>query len=239
MADLYEHSVEAYELLHAARGKDYVREAAAVSRRIRDRRPEARTLLDVACGSGLHLAAFAEDGWEVEGVDLSDAMLAAARRRLPGVALHCADMRAFRLDRRFDAAVCLFSSIGYMTSLEDLAVAVANIRDHLLPGGVLVIEPWFEPDAWHDGSVFSESATAGGLAVARVSRSWREGDQSVIEMQYALARPERTWAFSEHHRMGLFTAEQQSDVYRCAGLTVEHETPGITGRGLVVAVRPA
>jgi dTDP-3-amino-3,6-dideoxy-alpha-D-glucopyranose N,N-dimethyltransferase len=62
MTDLYEHSVRAYELLHAARGKDYVREAAAVAERIRRRRPDARTLLDVACGSGLHLAAFTESG---------------------------------------------------------------------------------------------------------------------------------------------------------------------------------
>ena len=239
MADLYEHSVEAYDLLHAARGKDYVREAAAVAARIRRRRPGARTLLDVACGSGLHLAAFAEDGWDIDGVDLSAAMLAVARRRVAGVALHQADMRTFRLDRPFDAAVCLFSAIGYMTSLDDLAVAVANLRDHLVPGGVLVVEPWFEPGDWHDGSVYSEAAKAGDLAVARVSRSWREGDQSVIEMHYALARPERTWAFTEHHRMGLFTVDQQLAVYRAAGLTVEHEAPGITGRGLLVAVRPA
>ena len=236
MTDLYEHSVQAYELLHAARGKDYGREAAAVAERIRRRRPEARTLLDVACGSGLHLAALAESGWEVEGTDLSEAMLASARGRLPGVPLHEADMRTFRLDRRFDAVVCLFSAIGYMTTLDDLAVAVANMRDHLVPGGVLVVEPWFEPSDWHDGSVSSEAAKEGDLAVARVNRSWREGDESVIEMLYAVARRERTWSFTEVHRMGLFTVDQQLDVYRAAGMTVEHEGPGLTGRGLVVAV---
>ena len=237
MTDLYEHSVPAYELLHAARGKDYGREAAAVAERIRRRRPEARTLLDVACGSGLHLSAFAESGWDVEGTDLSEAMLAAARARLPGVPLHRADMRTFRLDRRFDAVVCLFSAIGYMTTLDDLGAAVANMGDHLVPGGVLVVEPWFEPSDWHDGSVFSEAAKAGDLAVARVSRSWREGDESVIEMLYALSTPDRAWSFAEMHRMGLFTVDQQVEVYRAAGLTVEHEAPGITGRGLLVAAK--
>ena len=237
MTDPYEQSVTAYELLHATRGKDYAREAAAVTERIRRRRPEARTVLDVACGSGLHLAAFAAAGWDVEGVDLSEPMLAAAAARVPGVELHAADMRTFRLDRRFDAVVCLFSAIGYMTSAHDLAVAVTNMAEHLLPGGVLVVEPWFEPDDWHDGSVFSEATKAGDLAVSRVSRSWREGDESLIEMLYAAATPDRTWSFTEVHRMGLFTVEQQLEVYRAAGLAVEHETPGLTGRGLIVAVR--
>ena len=237
MDDLYRQSVEAYELLHAARGKDYGREAAAVAERIRRRRPEARTVLDVACGSGLHLAAFQDQGFEVEGVDLSDGMLAAARARLPGVALHQGDMRTFRLGRRFDAVVCLFSSIGYMTTLDDLAAAIATMGEHLLPGGVLVVEPWFEPGAWHDGSVFSEAAKAGDFAVARVSRSWREGDESLIEMLYSVARPDRAWSFTELHRMGLFTTEQQLEVYRAAGLIVEHEPrPGLTDRGLFVAV---
>ncbi|HWI02294.1 MAG TPA: class I SAM-dependent methyltransferase, partial [Acidimicrobiales bacterium] len=236
MDDPYRHSVEAYELLHAARGKDYRREAAAVVERVRRRRPEARTVLDVACGSGLHLAAFQELGFEIEGVDVSAAMLDVARSRLPGVALHQGDMGTFRLGQRFDAVVCLFSSIGYMATLDDLAAAVVTMREHLLPGGVLVVEPWFEPDDWHDGAVFSEAATAGDLAVSRVSRSWREDDQSLIEMRYALPRHDRTWSFTELHRMGLFTTEQQLGVYRAAGLTADHEPkPGLTDRGLFVA----
>ena len=86
--------------------------------------------------------------------------------------------------------------------------------------------------------MFSEAAQAGDLAVSRVSRSWREGDQSVIEMLYALATPARTGSFTELHRMGLFTIAQQLDVYRAAGLTVDHEPkPALTDRGLFVAVR--
>lgn len=235
MSRMYEHSPTAYDLLHGARQKDYVREAQEVVARIRRHRPDARSILDVACGSGMHLAAFAGLGFEVEGVELSPEMLAVAAERLPGVPLHEADMRTFRLDHRFDAVTCLFSAIGYMTTLDDLATALATMRDHLVQGGVVVVEPWLTPDRWHDGSVYSESAKAGDFAVARVSRSWREGHESLIEMHYALARPDRTWAFSEVHRMGLFTTEQQLDVFRATGFDVDHESPGITDRGLFVA----
>ncbi len=234
---MYEHSPEAYDLLHAARRKDYEGEVEIVVDRIRRHRPEARAVLDVACGTGRHLAALARLRFDVEGLELSPEMLAAAAARVPGVPLHEGDMRTFRLDRRFDAVVCLFSSIGYMTTVDDLSAALANMGDHLVDGGVLVVEPWLTPDAWHDGAVFAESAKAGDLVAARVSRSWREDDQSLIEMLWALARPHRTWSFTEVHRMGLFTTELQLDVFRALGFDVGHETPGITDRGLFVAVK--
>jgi dTDP-3-amino-3,4,6-trideoxy-alpha-D-glucopyranose N,N-dimethyltransferase len=233
---MYEQSPAAYDLLHAVRGKDHHGEAAALVERIRHHRPEARSILDVACGTGLHLAAFAELGLHVEGVELSQEMLAAAVERVPPAALHQGDMRTFRLGRRFDAVVCLFSAIGYMTTLDDLALAVGTMRDHLVEGGVLLVEPWLTPDQWREGTVHGEGATSADLAVARVSRSWREGDESVIEMHWALARADRTWSFTEVHRMGLLTVDQQLDVYRAAGFDVEHEEHGLIGRGLFVAV---
>ena len=73
----------------------------------------ARALLDVACGTGKHLERLAQDH-SVEGMDLDAALLELALRRLPGVPLHQADMTSFELGRRFDAVVCLFSSIGYV-----------------------------------------------------------------------------------------------------------------------------
>ena len=234
----YENSAAAYDVLHAARGKDYRREAATVVDRIHRHLPGAGSILDVACGTGLHLATFAELGFDVEGVDLSASMIEEARGRVPGAVLHQGDMRTFRLARRFDAVVCLFSSIGYMRTPADLATSLATMRDHLVDGGVLVVEPWYEPDRWHDGAVFGEGAEAGGLAVARVSRSWREGDESVIEMHFAVARSDRTWAFTEVHRMGLMTTAAQLELYCDVGLVVEHEHPGLTDRGLFVAVKP-
>ena len=234
---MYEHSPAAYDALHYERGKDYRREAEEVVARIGRHRPGAQSILDVGCGTGMHLASFARMGFDVEGLDPSAAVLAVAAERVDAP-LHQADMRTFRLGRRFDAVVCLFSAIGYMTTLDDMAAAIGTMAGHLVDGGVLLVEPWFTPDRWHEGTTDSESTTAGELAVARVSRSWREGDESVIEMRYALARPEGTWSFTEIHRMGLFTADQQLGVYRAAGLDVEYEEPGFSGRGLFVAVKP-
>ena len=47
--------------------------------------------------------------------------------------------------------ICLFSSIGYLATVERLRTAVATMAGHLERGGVLVVEPWILPEAWIEG----------------------------------------------------------------------------------------
>ncbi|MEA2318975.1 MAG: hypothetical protein QOD44_3164, partial [Solirubrobacteraceae bacterium] len=82
-------------------------------------------------------------GYRVVGVDRSEALLAEARRRAGGARwpkLVTADYRELPLpDESFDAAVNLFSSLGYLGDEEDTKV-LAEIRRVLRPDGRLVIE---------------------------------------------------------------------------------------------------
>ncbi len=52
-------------------------------------------------------------------------------------------MLDFELGKQFDVVTCLFSSIGYVQTVPNLRRAIQNMSDHLKPGGVLMIEPWF------------------------------------------------------------------------------------------------
>jgi len=108
--------------------------------------PGATTLLDVACGTGKHLEQL-RTWYDVQGLDLDEQLIAIARERLGGVSLHLADMTSFALDRRFDVVTCLFSSIGYVGTVERLNNAVAAMSAHLNSGGVLIVEPWLSPRA--------------------------------------------------------------------------------------------
>ena len=118
------------------RFKDYAKEAREVIRlasRYLGRRP--RSLLDVGCGTGTHLAEFRKK-LSVAGVDLSPDMLRVARRRLgKSVRLVRGDMRHFSLDARFDVVTCLFSAIGYMQTRQDRDLAITNFFRHLTSGG--------------------------------------------------------------------------------------------------------
>lgn len=227
----------AYDLIHAARGKDYRAEATQLLTKIRRRRPGACSLLDVACGTGLHLAGFLELGLDVAGVERSPAMVELARSRLPDVPLHRGDMRTFELDREFDAVVCLFSAIGYMTTVEELHQAIAQMGRHLPDSGVLAIEPWFSPNDWAPDSLHADCAKDHEFAVARVSRSGRDGNVSTIEMSYVIATADEIGTFAESHRMGLFTPAEYRGAFAAAGLTFEHDIEGLIGRGLFIGTR--
>ena len=228
---VFSRSARLYDAVYASI-RDYPREAAELDRLIQERRPGARTLLDVACGTGAHLDHLS--GYEAEGLDLDPEMLAVARERLPNVPLHEGDMADFELGKRFDAVVCMFSSIGYVRTEERLRSAVASMARHLEPDGVLVVEPWLSPEAWvdrHVGAVFVDEPE---LKIARMNVGEREGNLSIFEFEYLVGTPNGLERFNERHELGLFTVEQYLEAFRAAGLEVDHDPEGPMGRGLYI-----
>ena len=105
--------------------------------------PDGGDLLDVACGFGRHSVPLARAGYRVVGVDRSQTLLdEAARRAGDGrwPQLVRADYRELPFaDESFDAALNLFSSLGYLGDDADVEV-LGQIRRVLRPGGRLVIE---------------------------------------------------------------------------------------------------
>lgn len=222
---------ELYDLEYSF--KDYGAEASALTETIRTRAPRARTLLDVACGTGKHLEHL-RASFECEGADLDDGLLEVARSRLPGIPLHRADMRELDLGRRFDVVTCLFSSIGYCRTPDRLGAAVAALARHVNPGGVLVVEPWFTPERWEDfGRVRVNVVEHGDTHAVRVIATSREGDVAVLRIHYVEAEPGDIRHEDRREEFGLFTREQYVDAVAAAGLEPGWDDHGLTGRGLL------
>jgi SAM-dependent methyltransferase len=219
-----------YDLIYEASGKDYAAEAREVNDQIRSRNPEARSLLDVACGTGGHLRHL-WNCYEVVGVDIDPAMLAQARRHLPGVALIEGDMRQLAVGRRFDAVVCLFSSIGYMGSTAQLDTAIAAMGRHLKPGGVLVVDGWVRPGEWIEpGRTHVDVAQTDNLKVARVGRSLRDGKHTHLEMHHLIASLDRIDHIVDQHVLTLFNDNEYRAAFVAAGLRVETVPSPMAGR---------
>lgn len=105
-------------------------------------RPGAR-ILDVACGWGRHTIELARCGYDVTGVDLSTFLLGEAGSRASAAGVEARFVRADMLDlpfaNEFDAAICLFSSLGYSDDTAD-ARALVGIRRALCEEGVFILQ---------------------------------------------------------------------------------------------------
>jgi ubiquinone/menaquinone biosynthesis C-methylase UbiE len=206
--------------------------------------PEGGELLDVPCGFGRHSVPLARAGYRVTGVDRSAVLLDEARRRAGGERwpkLVHADYRGLPFaDESFDAAVNLFSSLGYLGDDADTHV-LTEIRRVLRPSARLVVETmhrdalvrrWSDGD-WRllgEGRLLVEGRTfdpAAGVvqttqtlidgAGGRDSRSWSVRVYAATELLAMIARA----GFAEA---------------RCYG-DLEGAAFGVDGRLVIVAHR--
>ena len=234
----YGRSAEIYDLLYTGTGiKDFATEAAELHAAIQGASPGAKTLLDVACGTGALLAEMRR-WYSVTGVDISPEMLAVARRRLPDVVFTQSDMRELDLGRTFDAVTCLFSSIGYITEPSELKPAVARLAGHVAPGGVLIVDGWLRPEVWEDGHrPHAEEAANAETTVVRLGFSRREGDITILDMHHLVATDQGIDHFSEVHRLRLVPTGEYVEAFEAAGLQTRVAPDYMPGRDRVVGVR--
>lgn len=234
---MFSKSAKFYNAIYESMGKDYVAEAQKVHHIIGQRKKSpGNSLLEVACGTGLH-ASVLQKYYQVEGLDLDAEMLAVASQNYPDISFHQADMAEFDVGKQFDVVTCLFSSIGYVKTTERLKQAAQVMANHLLPGGVLIVEPWFTPEQWKPGRVSALFVDQPDLKISRMNISEVEGRLSYFIFNYLVGTPQGVAYFTERHDLGLFTHEEYLEAFRKTGLEVTHDPEGLDGRGLYIGVK--
>ncbi|HVA80677.1 MAG TPA: class I SAM-dependent methyltransferase [Candidatus Binataceae bacterium] len=225
-------SAELYDAIYHY--KNYARECAHLRGLIEAAVPQARGVLDVACGTGAH-AQFLKDHFAVDGIDLNEDYLRAARRKNPAGNYSRADMTGFDLGRTYDAVTCLFSAIGYVATALRLNCAIAAMARHVRPGGVLIVEPWLTPEAWKPGAQFINTGQLSDGLVCRMSYSGREGNISTSQLHYLRGSVRGIEHFSERMELALFTREEMTRAFEDAAMEVSYDAEGLMGRGLYLA----
>lgn len=228
---------DVYEAVYRSRGKDWAAEAGEIAAVARRHTPDADSLLDVACGTAAHLGPFGELFATAEGLEIAAPMRDLAAQRWPGATVHEGDMRDFDLGRRYSVVTCLFCAIGYLENVEDMRSAVAAMARHLLPGGVLVIEPWWFPEQFVEGYVAGDLARDGERTVARISHSTLQGRATRMEVRFLVGEPSGIRTFTEIDVLTLFTRDEYEQALTDAGCRAEYHPGPPTGRGLFTGVK--
>jgi SAM-dependent methyltransferase len=135
---LYDAFAPFYDLYWGDYYLDDCREGLA--ERILPRIPAGARVLDLCCGTGQLARWLTACGYEVTGLDGSEAMLELAKRNAPKAELVCSDARAFSFDEPFEAVLSTFDSVNHFESLDDVRTVFGNVFQALAPGGLFVFD---------------------------------------------------------------------------------------------------
>ena len=228
-------SAQWYDALY--RFKDYTKESADIISLLKKEHPQARSVLDVACGTAEHDKCLASV-YLVDGLDISDDFVRIASAKNPGGKYFCMDMTDFCLERSYDVILCLFSSIGYAKTIEKVTQALHCFEKHLNPDGVILVEPWFTPDTWNpDDRVHLLTGEMPEGKICRMNISRQEGDLSIIEFHYLVGTASGVEHFTERNELGLFSVDDMKSAFDDTNLAVRYDETGLTGRGFYIAKR--
>jgi SAM-dependent methyltransferase len=216
-----------YDLIY--KGKDYLKEVLQVIKLIKLYHSDAKTILNVGCGTGNHDIEFASKGYEITGIDSSRHMLNEAVRKVKaqGLAIRFLNKDICRdsINGTYDVVLSLFHVVSYLTKEEELKLAFANIYKILEPSGLFIFDFWYAPGILNN---LPEQRTKliedGDVYIERRSFPEINFDSNIVEVKFTLgvkkSTSEEIEMSSEVHKVRYFFLEEIEEVLKTTGFKV-------------------
>jgi SAM-dependent methyltransferase len=232
-----------YDLLY--RDKDYAGEAEFIQQLMQTHAPDAQTILDLGCGTGIHAILLAKKGYKIHGVDFSQEMLDQARDRRSQLSPDLAarlqftpgDIRKVALNQTFDVVLSLFHVISYQTTNEDLLAAFATAKKHLKPGGVFIFDVWYGPAMLSDRpAVRVKHLEDEEISVTRIAEPQIYPNQNLVDVTYKVFIKDKSSSLvdeiQETHCMRYLFQPEVSLLLNNSGLRILQAQEWMSGRTL-------
>jgi len=190
----------------------------------------------VACGTGEHARLLkSQFGYKIDGIDLDADLIAIAKDKNPDGTFCQGDMVDFIMGKTYDVVMCLFSSIGYVKTLDKVVASLQRFREHLKDDGIIIIEPWFQPGALTPGKIFLNTVEDKELSVVRMAYNQVNDRISTLHFEYLIGTPGKISHEVETHELGLFTIDEMKECFQSVGLRADYDEKGLSGRGLYIS----
>lgn len=129
----YQQMAKYYDLFY--KKKNYDKESTFLENLINKR----KTILDVGCGTGLHMHYLEEKNYQVEGIDLNQGMLDVAKTRVNGTLYH-GNLLDFKPHKKYDAIISMFAVFNHLANEQELEESLLHWYEYLNTKGILIID---------------------------------------------------------------------------------------------------
>lgn len=234
---------EYYDLLYNS--KNYGEETAYVDALIKKYSQNSRTILELGCGTGLHASLLAEKGFEVHGIDRSKTMLekAAARKQCSEgriaekLSFDEADIRSYRVDRKFDVAISLFHVMSYMQTELDLEQAFLTAKNALVKNGLFIFDCWHGPGVLKDPPISrTKHFTNEHVEITRISTPVHDVKKNTVDVNFDISirrkETKQTTKLQELHTMRYLFTDEIKELLHKTGLELITAEEWLTGKTL-------
>ena len=129
----YNRMAKYYDLFYS--NKSYERETEFLKEFIGNR----KTVLDVGCGTGVHMHLLEDSGYIVDGLDLNSGMLDIAKTRVKGNLIE-ANLLDFNINKKYDSIISMFAVFNHLNDYKEFEEGIMHCYKYLNENGTLIID---------------------------------------------------------------------------------------------------
>jgi SAM-dependent methyltransferase len=221
MNSVFKEYSDYYDLIYI--NKNYEIEVDYIISLIKKYAPEARSVLDLGCGTGRHANLLAESGYVVVGVDYSEVMINIARNKLytdykrnaKNLTFVQGDARNFKSEQKFDLVISLFHVFSYLNSNEDVEDYFRTISCNLAPRGFAFFDYWYGPSVLNEKPSNRTARYQNDKTdICRISSPTLDINRSIVKIEFKIEfnskKTNEIGNFYETHSMRYFFEQEIS-----------------------------
>lgn len=172
-----------YDLLY--KDKDYNSEVFYILNLISNYNLNAKSILELGSGTGIHGMLLKNHGYDVLGVELSKDMAEVAKNK--GFECVVSDIVLFITEKRFDVVISLFHVISYITTNENLILLFNNANNHLNHNGIFIFDIWYSPAVYHQKPQLRLKKMEDSIIeITRIAKPVIEYNNNIVNVEFTV-----------------------------------------------------